>query len=212
MLRSCVIPTQEFDPVNIATINECCANFYKLFEELFGVHNCPYNLHVICSHLLEIRTHGPLTETSAFKFESFYGELRRSFVPGTESPLKQILKKTLLKRVIGKHVCLNNIYVTNYETSLECNNLIYRYDTKDKKYLIYQVADINGKIATCNKIGQYPAKFPEVPNLDWSSIGVFRKGGVCSDATYVNTSDISGKVLVVGNFLITCPNNVLHEK
>ena len=81
MIRATVIPTKEFESINLQVVRECCARFYQMYEELFGEINCMYNLHVLCSHLLEIRTHGPLTETSAFKFESFYGELRRSFVP-----------------------------------------------------------------------------------------------------------------------------------
>ena len=202
MLRSTVIPSDEFSPINLATINESCAIVYKLFESTFGEINCSYNLHVFCSHLLEIRTHGPLTKTSAFKFESFYGELRRSFVPGTTSPVKQIMQNVLLKRILSKHYCENSIYISNYDTALECNNLIYCYN---KKYSIYKVAQINENVAKCHKIGLYPATFDETPHVDWSKVGVFRKGGICSEITDINTSEICGKVLLVGKYLLTCP-------
>ena len=210
MLRSSVLPSIEYAPVNLNHVRECCVLFYKLFEELFGKQNCSYSLHVFCSHLTEIRTHGPLTETSAFKFESFYGEVRRSFVSGTTSPLKQIMKNILLKRAISSHVCQNDIFISNYDTPMECNSMIYCY--KRKQYYIYQITDIIGDNISCHKIGQYPAHFEETPNLNWSSVGVFKRGGTCSDTTVISKSDIAGKVLNVGKYLVTCPTNVLNEK
>lgn len=209
-MRACTIPSEEFSELDLQTINDCCSEYYQLFESLFGMQNCSYNLHVIFCHLLEIRTHGPLTETSAFKFESFYGEMRRSFVPGTVSPLKQILKNVLLKRSLSKHLCQNNIFITNYDTPLECNKLIYWY--KQRKFCIYEVLDIENNNFTCNRIGLYPANFKDLPNIPWSKVGVFRKGGVSSDPVIINALDISGKVLSVDKYLITCPINVLNEK
>lgn len=73
MLRSACIPSEEFSELKITDIEHYCQEFYKLYELLYGIQNCTYNTHLFCCHLLEIRTHGPLTETSAFKFESFYG-------------------------------------------------------------------------------------------------------------------------------------------
>lgn len=210
MMRSAVIPSDEFSKINISDVNDCCDKFYRLFEKLFGETNCPYNLHVFCSHLMEIRTHGPLTETSAFKFESFYGEMRRSFVSGTISPMKQIMKNIFLKRYLKDHVCKKDIVITNYETSMERNNLIYTYVKNE--YAIYQVSDIDDNFATCNKMGQYPVHFEETPNLDWSKVGVFKKGGINSTSTKIKTSDVCGKVLIVDNYLLTCPYNVLDEK
>lgn len=210
MLRSAVIPSTEFEQINIDNVNASCAAFYELFEKLFGKLNCPYNLHVLCSHLFEMRTHGPLTETSAFKFESFYGEMRRSFVTSTISPLKQILKNILLKRTILRHQCKKNVFISNYETSLECNNLVYTY--RRKEYTIYKVNEINDNIVSCNKIGLYPAVFTDTPNINFSSVGVFRKGGICSDNINILLTDIGGKVVKVDEYLLTCPNNVLNER
>lgn len=212
VLRAAVIPTEEFSQIDLNVITQCCQIMYEMFEELFGVQNCSYNVHVVLSHFLEIRTHGPLTNTSAFKFESFYGEMRRSFVPGTISPLKQIMKNVLLKKALSNHTCSNSLYISNYDTSLECNKLIYCY--KQNEYSIYEVSDINNETKTmsCYKLGKYPASFPETPNLNWSSVGVFRKGGRSSDCTTINASNISGKVVHVGKYLITCPINVLNEK
>ena len=210
LFRASCISSEEFRNINLDVIHESCQIFYKTFEQLFGEQNCPYNLHVFITHLMEIRTHGPLTKTSAFKFESFYGEIRRSFVPGTSSPLKQIMKNIFLKRNLCKHHCENEIFISNYDTPLESNSIIYTYVRK--KYKVYKISEIENNIITCHKIGQYPAIFKQTPNIDWSTVGVFRKGGISSEVTQLSTSDICGKVLNVGKYLITCPLNVLREK
>lgn len=93
---------------------------------------------------------------------------------------------------------------------LECNKLIYCY--KNKEYSIFEIQDINDPFVTCYKVGLYPASFQELPHISWSSVGVFRKGGVCSNTTKINTADICGKVVHVGKYLLTCPINVLNEK
>ena len=210
MLRSSVIPSNEYAPIDLNVVQQCCDSFYRLFEQLFGEKNCSYYLHVLCCHLTEIRTHGPLTDTSAFKFESFYGEVRRSFVPGTPSVLKQIMSNIFLKRAISKHVCENNIFISNYDTSMECNSLIYCY--KQQQYQVYKISDIHEDNVSCHKVGQYKAHFQQTPNINLSSVGVFKKGGVSSDTTFIRKSDIAGKVLNVGKYLVTCPTNVLNEK
>ena len=209
MMRACLIPTEEFQQINVDVVITCCDIFYELFEALFGKKNCTINLHVFCSHLMEIRTHGPMTETSAFKFEHFYGELRRSFVPGTPSTLKQILSNVLLKRRISHHSCEKSIFLSNYQTALESNQFIYTY--LRNQYQVYKITEIYDNVLTCNKVGQYPATFAETPNLNWSTVGVFRKGGICSDPVAINTSEICGKVMCVDKYLITCPTNVLLE-
>ena len=210
MVRSAVIPTEEFSNIDINAVNQSCSDFYHLYEMLFSPHNCTYNVHVFLCHLMEIRTHGPLTETSAFKFEAFYGEVRRSFVPGTPSTTKQILKNIFLKRYLRKHCCASNIFLSNYDTSLECNKLIYCYT--QKQYNFYEIKEIEGTKLKCQKIGKYQAVFEDTPQINWASVGVFRKGGVCSTISELDSSQVKGKVLLVGKYMITCPYNVLNEK
>lgn len=105
MMRSCTVQEKEFQNIPLDDITFCCHAFYDLYEKLFSVKNCTYNVHVVSSHLLDIRDQGPLTATLAFGFENFYGELRHAFVPGTPSPLKQMMQKILLKRQLIKHQC-----------------------------------------------------------------------------------------------------------
>ena len=118
MIRACIVPDPEFVQINPMSIDTACQKFYVLFEQLFGIRNCTYSLHVICSHLLKMRQKGPLTFTSAFIFENFYGELRNSFVPGTPSPVKQMMETVILKRSLSHHCCQNTIFFSHKNTCL----------------------------------------------------------------------------------------------
>ena len=111
MIRSCVLPNNEFQNVNSDIIKSACKKFYTLFEKLYGPTNCSYSIHVLPSHLLQIRGNMPLPYRSAFKFESFYGEMRHMFKPGTVSPLKQILQNCYVKRKLEHHECQKTLYL-----------------------------------------------------------------------------------------------------
>ena len=210
LLRSCTIPDYEYFNSSVNQISLSCMKFYKLYEKTFGALNCTYSTHVFCSHLFQLRQLGPLTETSAFKFESFYGEMRNSFQPGTPSSLKQIFENILLKRSLSKHTCEKPIYLSNYETARQNNALVYTY-TNDC-HQIYKVIDENEDEVICHPQGTFECKFPETPELCWSSVGVFMKGALSDEIVKISHKSIKGKVLKVGIHLITCPENVLKEK
>lgn len=210
MVKACVIPKEEFSLSLLPVIEKCSKMFYSLYQQLFGVKNCTSNTHSVGSHLIDMRYHGPLTFTSAFPFESFYGEIRDSFVPGTVSTLKQIMSNVLIKRVIASHKCQNEIYISEKETPMECNNLIYCF--KQNEYEIYKVDSVHGNILSCYKFNKTTCKFNETPTLKWEAIGVFKKGQLSEDLCQVDRSDVKGKVLLVQDHLITCPLNVLQEK
>ena len=210
MIRSCVVPQKEFKNISIETVVHACEQFYRLYEKLFGEQNCTYNTHVVGAHLVEIRHKGPLTSTSAFCFEAFYGEIRNSFVPGTQSTLKQIFKKVLLKRALTYHTCENSIYYSDHETAMENNTLIYCY--KDQTHKIFKVFEVTDTHVICFKQGRTIYSFPDLPNYDFSKVGVYKKGLISDEKVKISISLIDGKVLEVDNLLITCPNNVLREK
>ena len=210
MIRSCILPDYEYFNVNVNQINMACSKFYKLYEQIFGPCNCTYSTHVLPCHLLQMRQNGPLTETSAFKFESFYGELRHAFTPGTPNTLKQMFESVFLKRSLSPHSCERSPEISNYDTSLQCNSLIYTY-TNDNVNM-FKVVDIVDEVMICHPQGKYNCEFTETPELNWASVGVFQKGASSKQIINVPQSQIAGKVLKVGSHLITCPNNVLKEK
>lgn len=212
MIRSCIVPTKEFQPIDLNHIYKACKQFYILYEQLFGMTNCTYNTHIVSCHLIDMRVHGPLTFTSAFGFEAFYGEMRNSFTPGTQSTLKQIFQKTLLKRALSYHCCENSIFYSERDTPLESNNLIYCFE--DLQHEMYKIIKVEKDSLICYKQGKFDYKFKETAslNLNWSQIGVYKKGGVMETITVIPKKKVAGKVIKVGEFLITCPANILREK
>ena len=211
MVRACLLPEEEFENVNVNSIKYCQKSFYVLYQQLFGERNCTYSIHVFASHLLQIRSQGPLTETAAFRFEAFYAELRKAFQPGTLSPVKQMMQSVFLKRILSKHVCCENIYLRAKDTCLESNSLIYVYDKN--VHVIYQIKSIEeNDTLICNQLGNHEVDFPCTSMLNWASVGVYRKGGLSSVNVTVPRKLVAGKVMKVDKYLLTCPINVLREK
>ena len=214
MVRVCVLPSSEFQLIDQNVFEACHMKFYVLYEKLFGEVNCTYNTHVVCSHLPRLRCNGPVTETSAFVFESFYGEMRNCFVPGTISPLKQIFSKVLLKRILGNHCCEIPISFADHETSLQNDTLIYVWE--DNCHNMYLIKEVQDNQLICNTIEKEEIEFEEVPTtikLNWKAVGVYKKIAVREEEEIiVDKKHVSGKVLQVKEFLLTCPNNVLREK
>ena len=209
MIRACILPNNEYNLINPDVVKYCCQQFYTLYEKLFHARNCSYNTHVMCSHLPKIRLHGPLTLTSAFGFESFYGEMRHSFTPGTASPLKQILEKILIKRTLSHHCCKRPIFFSPKDSAMESNSYVYTFT--DNEYQFYKIMSIQDDNFECKSVGKYEAAFTETPTLNWSKVGVFRAGGISEENHYIQKENVSGKVIKVDNLFITCPNNVLEE-
>lgn len=213
MIRSCVIPNNEFNLVSKSEIKSTCDRFYVLYQQLFSEKNCTYSIHIVSSHLLQIRGDNPLTERSAFAFESFYGELRNSFVPGTVSPLKQMLQKVILRRSLAYHCCENSIFYSPNDTALECNSLIYKFvNNTHEIFKIVDVHDTDRDVFMCRKFGKLPFVAPELPNASWNKIGVYEVGGLSDEIVHVHRNSIAGKVIQVSSLFVTCPKNVLNEK
>ena len=210
MIRACLLPEEEYLSVSENSIKYCQKHFYHLYEQLYGPRNCTYSIHVMSTHLLKIRALGPFTETSAFRFESFYAELRKSFHPGSRSVVKQMFQNVLLKRMLSKHVCRETIHLKEKDTALECNSLIYVFE--ENTHVIYKIKKIENDVLLCNQLGNHSIELQTSNILNWSTVGVYRKGGLSSVDVYVNRSRVAGKVVKVDKYLVTCPNNVLREK
>ena len=213
MIRSCILPDDEYSLVDQNDILECSKSFYELFQQLFGVRNCSYSVHIIASHLLNMRFSGPLTETSAFIFENFYGELRHSFVPGTKSPLKQMMQQILLKRSLTFHCCQNSIYLSAKDTALESNSIVYIFHNgRHKMYKIISIDKDDKNHLNCVTFGCHPMYFTEITGVSWSSIGIYKQGEIGIDPIDIRRKNVSGKVIQISDLLITCPINILREK
>ena len=216
MVRACVIPNNEFTNVNNDHVQSACKQFYILFEKCFGQNNCSYSVHVI-SHLLQIRGDRPLTEKSAFKFESFFSEMRQLFHPGTVSPLKQVLQNCFVKRLLHSHRCEKQTYYCadkpQKKESKENNHLVYIYNQEERSRTLYNIVEIvSDDEFCCNIQGKFTFQCPLTPDYNWSTVGIYRMGAISEEIHVIKRSDICGKVLKVLGLLITCPLNVLHEQ
>ena len=210
MTKACILPEEEYEVVSQNLIKYSMKHFYNLYEQLYGPQNCTYSIHIVSSHLLVMRSMGPLTENSAFRFESFYAELRKSFQPGTISGVKQMFQSVILKRLLSKHVCRETIFLKAKDSALESNSLIYVF--QEKTHVIYKIKSIEGDILLCNQLGNHAVELQTSNVLNWSTVGVYRKGGLSSEDVHVDRQSVAGKVLKVEQYLITCPNNILREK
>lgn len=221
MVRACVIPNNEFRNVNSNHVESASENFYKLYEKCYGKINCTYSVHVVGGHILKIRGNRPLTHNSAFKFESFFSEMKNLFHAGTLSTPKQILQNTFVKRTLEHHVCEKTpFYCPEKQTKpgkkfipgKENNHLVYTFNENNVTTMYSIESKLNNDQYRCKIQGKFPMKTPLTPNYDWSTVGVFRAGPLSEDCEILSQSDICGKVIKVNKFLITCPLNVLVEQ
>ena len=221
MIRACVISNDEFRNVNVDDVNSACDKFYKLYEETYGKNNCTYSIHVVPSHLLLIRGNRPLTFKSAFKFENFYSEMRNLFHAGSVSPLKQVLQNCFVKRLLENHVCEKTTFFNvekkpvpgkKFNPPKETNNLIYTisesYDID--MFIIEEIIDSD--TFRCKIQGKFKLKLDLTPEYNWSDVGVYKLGPISEEFNIIKRSEIKGKFIKVNGYLITCPNNVLHEQ
>lgn len=215
IIRSCVLPNQEFEDIDPNDIKSACKKFYSLFEKCYGSKNCTYSVHVLASHILRIRGSKPLTATSAFVYENFYSEMKNLFHPGSISTLKSIVQNTAMKRTLEPHSCSKPIQYNPQKvpnTGLENNSIIYVYD-EQKTYKFYNIVKINPDNSfLCNQQGRFEYESQLTPELNWSLVGVFKLGPSTINTCTIQRNQVQGKVIKVDKFLITCPINVLKEQ
>lgn len=109
---------------------------------------------------------------------------------------------------VRKPYCMNQKKKKN---SLENNSLIYTY--KNNQHELYVINSIvNENEYLCNRQGKFLFKSSLLPNYDWKSVGVYRKGPIGDESYTISRNEIKGKVINVLDMLMTCPINVLNEK
>ena len=78
---------------------------------------------------------------------------------------------------------------------------------------MYKIIDIPDEHnCTCVKQGRFPVVFPQLNEVSWSDVGVYRIGPIGTSPINIVKNTINGKVIQVGTYLVTCPSNVLQEK
>lgn len=207
-IRAFVLPENEFVHVSSSEIEDCCDTFIVLFEKLFGTSNSSYNIHMMC-HLPQVRKRGKLTDTSTFSHESYYGEMRRSYVTGTASSGKQILQNAYIRRSLPHRSCKRPLKFSPKDTSRSSDKLIYIFENNSYKLYVIKSKLQDGSFK-CNRFGKRSFNPSEV-SLNWASVGVFLKSGESDEEKILWPYEITGKAMIVSNLIISCPTNVLQE-
>ena len=147
--------------------------------------------------------------------------MRNSFHPGSMSTVKQVLQNTYVKRLLEYHTCEKNTFFkpekkpkpgVKFNPGKENNHSIYVFNENEtiSMYSIQEVIDDQKFL--CKIQGKFPFKSELTPEYDWSTVGVFKTGPISDETKIIHRHEISGKVIKVNGYLITCPNNVLHEQ
>ena len=193
--------------------------FAGLYQRTFGRDNCTYNAHVF-GHITKLRQLAPLTDTSAFPFESFYHQMKQSYALGTTSMCKQAILNVLMRIQEGGHSCKKPIIYKTKAASQSDDTLIF---TEGHQMFQIRSMEDGGTLFRCSKI--HKSDYTVMVNdgktmLDFGQIGVYTYDGVedynPADLAAPNTMevpkrDVQGKVVLVHGFLVTIPIHVLVE-
>ena len=84
MNRAVRMPQEEYSEIPEDSFNDALNILNENYDQAYGETANSYNFHIVSAHLKEIREQqGPLTNFTAYPFESSYAELRRSFQVAT---------------------------------------------------------------------------------------------------------------------------------
>ena len=211
-IRSYVLPAREFRLVNSSLLEKAQTTIVDLIGRIHGHGNATYNVHQL-THLALIRQKGPLCKTSAFPFEDMFSFIRNGFFPGSPNPVLQIFQHIFHRRRVG-HTCRRKIAISARGTRRVDDSLFYTF--KENEYAFYQLQDdeedidffVGGGNVKARQILAYEEEDPLVP---LNSVGVFISDAIDQDTTDVPVSDIAGKAILVGNYIMSVPNGTLRE-
>ncbi len=204
--RALILPEELFSwSENRDDVAAMLRHWYALFESTFGLPNCSYNVHTL-SHALLVRELGPLTETSAFRFEDQYQTLKEAFVSGTMSTGLQAMENLYLG-LRQDHRCRKSVNLMGRKTSKVNDRVVY---LKSKK-----VVEISGVYDTFaeGKVIETEPGLHLLPGRDFNSVLSFRldqSGHSRADVTF-SLRDIVGKCVECCGIISVIPTNVLRE-
>lgn len=189
--------------------------FHKLFAEVFGNQACSYNVHVF-KHWVKFRDRKPLTEQSAFKYESSYAKLRSHYDPRTMSTGLQALEGFYKSCKFGEHRCKRRLRLKTAVTPKRDDTLVYL----KKSHGLLKLVDVSepGYVRAIKLLtGRIEPGDPHLYQLPFTSI-VLGMWEVLDDPLLPNTEtvrvpveDIGGKVVMVGDVANLVPLAVLLE-
>jgi hypothetical protein len=210
-IRAYTLPNPEFALIRQSVLENIRIDFENAFVDAFGEKACSYNFHVM-SHLSRIRavSQGPLTVRSATRFESYLAKVKATGVPNCANPAKLLMKQLLLQAAIQSHKCRPKVCHSTRRTSKQDDSIL----RSDGKWFRAEKYDSSRDSFLCTSIATEGAKWVagDHGELNFSKVGVFRVIDFGDSPLYdVRVVDITGKGLIVGDYLFYAPENVLFE-
>ena len=211
LIRVHLLEEEEYQKIDTeVNIKELLAYTEQLYLRVFGLKNFTYNTHVFFKHLPQMRVdQQSLDKTSAFIFESSYSVIRTSF-GSVQSVGLQILKNIILKKYASHHYCKPNLKLKEKTCLTTDDSLIVKRTGEILKIIKFKSEDIiKTKQVDLQETHFYYCNRTKFLNLSkcgwWSFRHVSRK------TVYITKEDIWGKAILVGDAIMTCPLDTLHE-
>ena len=211
LIRVHLLEERDYVKVNgDINLRELLSYTEKLYLQVFGINNFTYNTHAFFKHLPQMRVDGQsLEKCSAFIFESSYSVIRQSF--GTvRSVGLQILRNILLNKYSLKHFCHHKLKLKEDTTLNNEDSLIVNKAGEVLKIIKFKA---NGVIKT-KKVELQETHFyynNRTKFLNLSKCGWWAFRHISNKTVHVRKKDIWGKAILVGDAIMTCPSDTLHE-
>ncbi len=189
LARAYSLDDESFLALNKEDLQKLALKWYRNFNNEFGSNNMRYSIHLI-AHLLRLRVHGPVCETSAFAFEGSFAASSRAQQPGTTSIGLQSMRQSYIRPREG-HTCKKKLSFRNKVTMRSNDTLIY---TVDEKYEIVEVGDDNISVKEIVVTTYFP---PVKTKLDFTSVGVWKYVYTKDEVKIISKSSVKGKLIAV---------------
>lgn len=207
IVRAVSLP-QEFyeDVLKDYDFRDIIGKWYKQYEKTFGVENCVYNVHMF-SHVMKVRELGPVTDTSAFRFEDHYAFLRKSYRAGTNSIGTQAIRNSYLALREG-HLCKKTMKISNRVTSKVDDRYIFTACRTIIRVISVTEEDVNGVIIP------YESGYFPLTSLNFNSVLVFKlkkDSAAKKSRITVKKANIIGKCIIANDVASVMTENILCE-
>ena len=193
-------------------LEELMKRFAHLWVKCLGTFHQTYNFHVF-QHLHHNRKQGMLSEICNFYSEGVYGVMKTGYRPGTTSIGMQAINRILLRTFV-EHTCHKRITyktVNEKKSFLHPDNLAFDHD--NRLWLIKSKVPEEENRMVCAQISTKPFYVKiDGRQVNLQCIGVHTYQGVIEgNDSYKTLDTFIGKLIPVGDALITCPKQILLE-
>ncbi len=177
---------QEMDQQFLTDLHE---TLYDEFAEQFGPSACSYNWHSFY-HMPLVRRFGRPSEISTEPFESCYGQVKKSYQPGTRNVGLQIVRNMMLG-ALGHEECYcnNRLVIEQEKRGNKFNNSI----VMDGLLNYYKVIRVERGKVTVRKIKTKPWECVFDPALPFDKVGVRIYEGLHAEEQQFPKSYFRGK-------------------